>query len=75
MRALAAGFGLLGFSLVLATAPARAEDGSEAQQRCVSSCLYHARGTSDPAYERCIAKYCAHIGEDEDKDEAQGKQK
>lgn len=58
---------------LFAAAPARAEDGSEEQQRCVSSCLYHAKGASDPAYERCIAKYCARLGEDEDEAEKRRK--
>ncbi len=72
MRALA-GLALLALGFALA-APAFAEDGSEQQQRCVSSCLYHhAKGPSDPGYERCVARYCAHIGEDED--EAQEKKK
>ncbi|WP_374308515.1 hypothetical protein [Methylocella sp.] len=70
MRLSIAAFALI----LLAAAPARAEDGSEEQQRCVSSCLYHAKGTSDPAYERCIAKYCAKLGESED-DAAKGRKK
>ena len=66
MRASTAGLILLALGAV---APALAEDGSEEQQRCVSGCLYHSKGASDPAYERCVAKYCAHIGEDEDEDQ------
>jgi len=45
--------------LSLSTISGSAADDPMEVQRCVWRCLANAKGADDPAYERCVKKYCA----------------
>jgi hypothetical protein len=50
-------FAALAF-LPLWTIPGSAADDPMEVQRCVWRCLANVKGADDPAYERCVKKYC-----------------
>lgn len=53
-------YAILVVMLTMSTVPATAapDDKEMEQQRCVWGCLAKSKGNTDPAYTRCVQKYC-----------------
>ena len=53
-------YAILALMLAMSAVPATAapDDKEMEQQRCVWRCLANSKGNTDPAYNRCVQKFC-----------------